>query len=737
MNPYKAFNTCILRTPLFSLEKYQEFLNLFNSIDNNVSSFIDDLVIMEALFLASPEFYQELLKLNKESLQVKDRNKIIFSLYKYLSRASTRCTPFGLFAGFSSGLLSDQTSIIENTGVVNYKRHTRLDMNYLCALASNLSKDEKLKNKLTYHTNNSLYFDGLRFRMVEYRYRNAKREHYIVSFDDTPYFRAIIDKAKVGVCFTECVAELITDDISEEEATEYVYTLIESQVLVSELEPTVTGPDFFDRVLNLINNFEELDDIKNNLKELQFKLSEINKQVLGIPVSRYNEITNFLSEKETKFEKKFLFQCDLLNAAQDFTINKSIAQNILEALTFLNAFTKTYKTNLQNFKEAFFARYETMEIPLLQALDVESGIGYAQSAGQDKGDISPLVAKLHVFGKQTGETEIKWTAFQNLLYKKFLLAFQNKEHVITLCDEDIQEMKPEWSDLPPTIYSMVEVYCKENKENEIYLNSLGGSSAGNLIGRFAHADDKTFDLLKEIADFEAEYYKDKIVAEIVHLPETRTGNVLYRPVVREYEIPYLAQSCVPKNKQIQIDDLYISVRNNKIVLRSKLFNSEIIPRLTNAHNYSFNALPAYQFLCDMQAQDLRTGFYFNWGFLSNQYGFLPRVVYKNIILSKATWNIQVSELKSIIDEKTEEKKFEAWLNWRKIMNIPKLVSLVDGDNELTIDTEHKISVFTLLSLIKKRMSFKLEEFLFSRENSPVQGLEGTYTNQFIFTFYKS
>ena len=148
MNPYKAFNTCILRTPLFSLEKYQEFLNLFNSIDNNVSSFIDDLVIMEALFLASPEFYQELLKLNKESLQVKDRNKIIFSLYKYLSRASTRCTPFGLFAGFSSGLLSDQTSIIENTGVVNYKRHTRLDMNYLCALASNLSKDEKLKNKL-------------------------------------------------------------------------------------------------------------------------------------------------------------------------------------------------------------------------------------------------------------------------------------------------------------------------------------------------------------------------------------------------------------------------------------------------------------------------------------------------------------------------------------------------------------------------------------------------------------
>lgn len=64
----------------------------------------------------------------------------------------------------------------------------------------------------------------------------------------------------------------------------------------------------------------------------------------------------------------------------------------------------------------------------------------------------------------------------------------------------------------------------------IYLRSTGGSSATNLLGRFAHTDQQIYNLVSSIAEREQELNPTVIIAEIVHLPENRTGNILQRPV---------------------------------------------------------------------------------------------------------------------------------------------------------------------------------------------------------------
>jgi hypothetical protein len=227
------------------------------------------------------------------------------------------------------------------------------------------------------------------------------------------------------------------------------------------------------------------------------------------------------------------------------------------------------------------------------------------------------------------------------------------------------------------------------------------------------------------------------MAEIIHLPESRVGNVLLRPVLRPYEIPYLAKAAVPEEFHIKVDDLMVSVKANQVVLRSKRLNKRVIPRLTNAHNYSYNALPVYHFLADMQTQNLRGGIGFNWGPLANEYDFLPRVIYKNLIFNPATWNIRRDDLKDTVKIKEDDRLYEAIHEWRTKLRMPAYVWLADSDNKLFINLDNVMCIHTLFSVTKNRGGFQLEEFLFDPGNSIVKGEEGVFTNEFIFSFYNA
>lgn len=162
-----------------------------------------------------------------------------------------------------------------------------------------------------------------------------------------------------------------------------------------------------------------------------------------------------------------------------------------------------------------------------------------------------------------------------------------------------------------------------------------------------------------------------------------------------------------------------------------------MPRLTTAHNYSYNALPVYQFLCDLQIQDFKPGVGFNWGPLANHYPFLPRVVYKDLIFSLASWNLQRQDFEHLVKIKNEEELLSEIEKWRLKHQMPEWVALEDGDNELPIKLSNGLPVKTLISSVKNRSSFKLSEFFAKEENMVISNKEGFFTNEFIFSFYRN
>ena len=738
-NPYQKFSSFILRSPLFPFNFIQSLVSGKNTSEDQLMEVCNMPVVEEAIFLASPDLHAQLkARLAGELTDRKKVRRLHYSLMRYILRMCARPTPFGLFAGFNVGQWDLETRI-EPPLQENYARHTRLDMNYLCALAQDLAKNKTIKERIKYYPNSSIYPVGDQLRYVEYRYQNTRRTHHIVAVDHSEYLQRVLDKASRGALLKDLAELLVDEEITLEEAQEFIDELIGSQLLVNELEPAITGPEFLDQILAVLENIPGIDEIKKVILHTKKLLQEVDDSKIGTTVSYYHRIAEDLKPLETGYELKFLFQTDMVKPIRKCNLETDVANDILKGLEALNKLTlRPSATNLTQFRDAFFERYETKEVPLLQALDTESGIGYRQTSSS--GDISPLVDDLAL--PAIGETsqDIKWNRLQSFLFKKYRESLAGQKYEVELTDKDLEPFEPAWDDLPDSLSTMVQIVEGKSEKNprpKILISGFGGSGAGNLLGRFCHADKATDTFVKEITQKEEELNPNVILAEIIHLPESRVGNVLLRPVLRPYEIPYLAKPAVPEEFQIKLKELYVSVKANRVVLFSKRLNKEIVPRLTNAHNYSFNALPIYHFLADLQTQNLRSGVGFNWGALVNEYEFLPRVTYKNLIFSPATWNIRKDDIEKLLKIKDDDQLYEAVQAWRAEKRMPPNVALADSDNKLFLNLENLLCIRTLFSVTKKRGSFQLIEFLFDPENAVVKNEEGVFTNEFIFSFYNA
>lgn len=733
--PYSHFNNYVLRTPLLSLNFFYNLMKKEKISDAEFKCIWKKSIIQEAVFLASPTLYFEMEKWNKgEKTDKKEVTKLKNSFLKYLTRMSSRCTPFGLFAGCKTGHFKKETKI-ELSQEHNY-RATRLDMNYLVALSQDLSKKSAIKTQLKFYPNTSIYVIGSQLRYIEYSYINSKRQHQITAVENNEYLEVILERALSGANMKTLANTITDEDITLEEAQDFIDELIENQLLISELEPSVTGNDFFNQIIKTLQKLQHTEPILEVLQKVKISLQEIDKNFEN-NIGRYLEISNDLKKLDTKFELKYLFQTDMKLNTSENTIDESLIDSVKKGLHILNLFTtKISETHQSQFINAFQERYQEREMSLSKVLDLDVGIGYKQNAGSS--DSNPLIDDIafpSVQTQQEATQKINWSSKESMLYKKIIQTLIEKNNVLTLTEADFSNQEPNWDDLPDTMSSMVKLVKIDGKDY-IMMNSAGGSSAANLLGRFSANDNELAEYVNEITTIEQQANSTKIIAEIVHLPESRVGNILYRPHIRDYEIPYLAQSTLPHEQQIDIADIKISIKNKRVILRSESKNKEIIPRLTTAHNYQAKALPIYHFLCDLQHQNTRMGISFNWGPLENEFDFLPRVIYKNIILSSAQWVIKKDTIKHLQKNKNNDEVLKnEVLKWKNKNNLPKHVIIEEGDNTMLIDLENISSVQMFLSVVKKYGQFKLKEFLFNAKEELVTSKKKSYTNQFIFSFY--
>ncbi|MBE8970664.1 lantibiotic dehydratase [Nostocales cyanobacterium LEGE 12452] len=670
-------------------------------------------VLREALYIASPELFGSLLKLEETSSGEPGEQKVMLSLYKYLVRATSRCTPFGLFAGYFLATLSEH-SHIRFTGRI--KKHTTLSAEVLQQIAGQLRGTDLAD---TVHVNSSLYANGsfLRFsqRVVS---QNGNSEFALKEVYADQFLIAAKSAAQHGAQASTIVDALGREGLSHWEAKDFVSQLRAEQILVDATEPMVSQTTFQ-------NTLKSHAHANRLLTRVFRELAALSKMKQDGP-ARFVPLETSL--KNTGLTWRNPVQIDMEIETSYSTLSRRTVAGIVSDIEKLIGTTENrIPVALKSFATRFYQRYGDKQVPLLQVLDPALGIGYGNIESSYFGHI-PIASGGE--GKQTQT----YTAIERvkLIDRAYHEARHSNRKFYLLNDEDLALVRPE---KPPRIAEGISVLGNVLSSDErtfdqgkylFELRGISGPGSLNLIARFADADASLAERLIIANARETAQHPNAVVAQVDFVPPGRDANVARRPDLGNLHLTLLSGKS-DSGKTIAASDLLVSIRAGQVILTSASMQKRIIPRVTTAYNPRLGP-SAYQFLADLSAGGTALTPIWDWGHV-NELPFLPTIQYKGIILKKACWNLGSSALPA--NDLSDQELVNWWRKLEKDLDLPRHVQIGTGDQLLAIDGHSAPAARICLNKLRKDKSLRIYEALHALKYGFLQTNRKYYFNEMV------
>jgi thiopeptide-type bacteriocin biosynthesis protein len=700
---------------------------------------LDSPKVRDAIHIASPSLAAS-LRVWRESPECSRGRRVERSLVKYVARMSGRSTPFGLCAGVATGRVGKETAL-RIAARSEYRRSTRLDFQYLARLAFQLARQPELAADAPVRPNSSLHRIGNDLRFFALDVDGDRRTRHFVVAESSPYVDRALAWAANGTVTPRQLAQALAQDagdITREEAVELVGQMVDAQLLVTELAPALTGRGALD---DLLPQLEGHPTVRDRLSQVRATLAALDGERLGAELTEpYEKIAATLADLPAPVEPSQLFQVDLFKPVVEASLGEQVSRELIRAVHLLRRL-QAQEDPLREFRELFRLRYEENpeEVPLQDLFDPELGLFSKSGAGSPGGT---LLHGLDV-SEAPPRSPISWTQADAHRLRLLAGALAAGTRAIELADDDVERLAAP-SLLPlPAAFAVQAVVAAPSEEAlsddrfELYVIGAEGPSGGNLLGRFCHGDPGLEQGVGRLLAAEEAHHPDAIFAEVVHLPsEEREGNFLQRPVLRQYEIPYLGRSTAPADHQIPVSDLTVTLSGERIVLRSRSLGREIIPRLATAHHFAVQRPDEiYPFLCHLQRQGVAGKLGWSWGALASA-PFLPRVVHGKLVLSLATWNLAKEELAAIAGA-ADAALFHAVQELRARRQLPRFVLFAASaptDHWLPVDLDNILSVEAWADLLRPLETAILSEMFSAPEALVAEGPEGRFVHELVVPF---
>jgi hypothetical protein len=445
------------------------------------------------------------------------------------------------------------------------------------------------RDRIRYRVNSTAHSLAGLIRYVETRFENSSIYLDHVGVEENGFVRAVLRRALTPVSLRELVQVLLEIGLTEPAAREVVNELISSQVLISEVHPAATGCHPREVLTSAVRTVASTSDTAKVLDALAHRLDALDASGLGATPARYHELADELARLPAAVNRAQLFRVELIKPC-DAVLGADVVNGLARALGALcRVGVARQDARLDRFRAAFVGRYGRREIPLVAALDRDVGIGFEPSDAADQ--------------------HLPWGARETLLLRKLEATLREQADELSLSESDLAGL-PLCGELPDAFAVFATILAPSPEavaagQFRVLVVGPEGPSGVRPLGRLCHADNAIHQAVQAHLRAEEALRPDIVFAEIAHLPAGRAPELLLRPVLRKYEIPYLGRSGVSPDRQIPIDDLLISVRDNRVVLRSSRLGREVQPRSTSSHQFDDAAQePVYAFL---EVPSLRPG----------------------------------------------------------------------------------------------------------------------------------
>ncbi len=731
---YEAYPWFSLRAPLLSVETLNRIPFAVSDLEAFLREIYQDPIIRESVMIGSKEFSRLADDAFASSKKSADLN-LLLSLLRYLLRLSSRCTPFGTFAGFATGVIGAETDIRLDKPQHHHMK-VRPDMEFLMRTARCLNADPHIRNLLIYYPNNTLYPVGSRWHYLEtVMLPGIKTKQYdVVTVQDQGILSGLLAFCTTGKRIGEIHEYLKTLEYDEPDRVAYTRSLLDSQVLVSELEPILTGSEYFDVLVRRSQEFAPESPLVESLKQLNHSLNEIMNP--GHLLNQFPNITSIARTIPVEVSENHVIQADMRLASEKLVLSRDLANQVLLGIRIARALSAEMPADpLKGFREAFRRRYGERRIPLVKALDPETGIGLEGANENYWTDPVPWIDDLRWSPGLNPSVNQTYSGNPWLTDRLFTL-LASGDLYLELSSSDLQSLNLHNGDWPDQIWAFSELFVDPvTGDDMVHLVHGAGGHPAFLLGRFGFAgSDDTTNWIKELIKDEQEGNPDAIYAEVVHLPEDRTGNILQRRHSYEYEIPYLARSGKPTEKQIPVTDLIVSIEGNRMVLASATTGKMIEPRMTNAYNHSLGRLSLYKFLHRYQLQDPDPVWKPSWGDSVRKSHFIPGIRFKNLILLAPVWILNPADLKQWIKPDEGSVDTASVMQWKNQRKMPNRMLWISGDQELIFDWSQPALVLSLWEVTHNLHSVRVRPFY--QSDTPVTGPSGVFANQMVIGYKK-
>jgi hypothetical protein len=231
---------------------------------------------------------------------------------------------------------ADSTRLVIDSRA-RYRRHARLDMDYLLALCERIGRGPQLRTALTWRPSSSLYRIAGQVRYADARVNGRSRSYRLVAAQLTPYLEATLERCADGARLAVLAQALVEDDVTLEEARTYVEELADAGLIVPDLEPPVTGgepiQDLVAQLRAATAHEASAAPLAHRVDEARAALDALDAAPLGVEPSHYRAVAAELSALPVEVDLARAFQVtfvQLVKERKEVVLRGAVLDRVLQ-----------------------------------------------------------------------------------------------------------------------------------------------------------------------------------------------------------------------------------------------------------------------------------------------------------------------------------------------------------------------------------------------------------------------